>query len=126
MFKPCTSRVEQYVAVLTEVLGGRRRDSSATTEDDITKAVLDIQRSLAERGELIESAHAVWREHYGVSHAAKPAGDKLDKGIHQTKTKNSHQCGCHLALPCRTDFLRVRRKASHALVASYTVERGLA
>jgi hypothetical protein len=61
--------------------GDRRRNSSATTEDDITKVVRDIPGSLAEREEIIESARVVWREHYGVSRTAKLARDKLDKGI---------------------------------------------
>jgi hypothetical protein len=107
VFKPCTSRVEQYFSVVKEVLGDRRRNSSATTEDDITKVVLDIPRSLAEREEIIESARAVWREHYGVSRTAKLVGDKLDKGFR--KALNSHQVDCDIALPCRTEFLRLRR-----------------
>ena len=65
--------------------GAAIRNSSATTGDDNTKVVLDIPGSLAERADIIESARDVWREHYGASRTAKPAGDKLDKGIRKKK-----------------------------------------
>ena len=105
------------------MLGAKRLGGLDSTEDDVTKVILDCPKDPNARAKIMEEARSIWRQCYGVARTG--SSQRLDKGCSKNNKRKSDakiSVGTKFA---RKHFTQARRRAAAALVQEVSSTEGL-